>query len=252
MNTKDNKDNKDKKVIDSFNNSINGIIETIKSESHMRFHILIAIVVIILSLMFDINKYELFVLMITISLVFISEIFNTAIEKTVDLITTEYNETAKFIKDAAAGAVMVSTILSLFVGYIIFFDKITKVIITGHQFIKLTGRISNITVLILALLSILVVFIKAITRKMNSKGTALEGGMPSGHATISFSLVTIISYITRNTRVVLLSLLLAILVCQSRIKTGIHTFKEVLVGSFLGFIITYGILQIMYSLGNLY
>ena len=249
MNTKD---NKEKKVIDSFNNSINGIIKTIKSEGHMRFHILISIFVIILSLIFDVNKYELFVIIITISLVFICEIFNTAIEKTVDLITTEYSETARFIKDAGAGAVMVSTILSFFVGYIIFFDKITNVIITGHQFIKLTGRISNLTALILALLSILVVFIKAITMKMGGKGSSLEGGMPSGHATISFSLVTIISYITRDTRVVLLSILLAILVCQSRIKTGIHTFKEVLVGSLLGFIITYGILQIMYSLGNLY
>lgn len=247
MSTKDNK-NRDKKIINSFNNSINGIIQTIKSESHMKVHVAIAIIVIILSLIFDINRYELLILMITVSLVFICEIINTAIEQTVDLITKEYNENAKFAKDAAAGAVMVSAILSLFVGYIVFFDKITKVIITGHQFIKLTGRISNITVLILALLSIVVVTLKAIIKK----GTSLEGGMPSGHATISFSIVTIIAYITRDTKIVLLALLLALLVCQSRVKTGIHTFNEVIVGAFLGFGLTFVIFSILLSIGNIY
>lgn len=247
MSTKDKK-NRDKKIINSFNNSINGIIQTIKSESHMKVHVAIAIIVIILSLIFDINRYELLILMITVSLVFICEIINTAIEQTVDLITKEYNENAKFAKDAAAGAVMVSAILSLFVGYIVFFDKITKVIITGHQFIKLTGRISNITVLILALLSIVVVTLKAIIKK----GTSLEGGMPSGHATISFSIVTIIAYITRDTKIVLLALLLALLVCQSRVKTGIHTFNEVIVGAFLGFGLTFVIFSILLSIGNIY
>lgn len=247
MSTKDKK-NRDKKIINSFNNSINGIIQTIKNERHMKVHVAIAIIVIILSLIFDINRYELLMLMITVSLVLICEIINTAIEQTVDLITKEYNENAKFAKDAAAGAVMVSAILSLFVGYIVFFDKITKVIITGHQFIKLTGRISNITVLILALLSIVVVTLKAIIKK----GTSLEGGMPSGHATISFSIVTIIAYITRDTKIVLLALLLALLVCQSRVKTGIHTFNEVIIGAFLGFGLTFVIFSILLSIGNIY
>lgn len=248
MSTKDNKNKKNIRIIESFNHSIEGIIFTIKEEPHMRFHIAASFIIIILCMIFDVTKYELLILTLTVSLVFLTEIINTSIERTVDLITTKENPLAKFAKDAAAGAVMIASIASLFIGYIVFFDKILYFVITTHHIARLTGRVSNISLLIIALLCIIVVSIKAYFRK----GTALEGGMPSGHATLSSALVVIIMYMTSDIRVILLSFILYLLVCQSRIKSGIHTFKEVLVGSILGFSLTYIIFYILLTLGKLF
>ena len=56
------------------------------------------------------------VLLFTISLVLVAEMFNSAIEAVVDLVSPEYNPLAKFAKDIAAGAVLISTIIALVVG----------------------------------------------------------------------------------------------------------------------------------------
>ena len=79
---------------------------------------------------------------------------------------------AKFAKDAAAGAVMIAAVAAIFIGYIIFFDRILKFVVTAHYIARITGRISNIALLILALLCIIVVSLKAYFKK----GTAFEGG----------------------------------------------------------------------------
>lgn len=76
--------------------------------------------------------------------------------------------------------------------------------------------------------------------------------MPSGHATIASSLVIIVMFMTHDTRVILLTFLLYLLVCQSRIKAGIHTFKEVVVGSIIGFSVTYIIFITLIKLGKIF
>lgn len=248
MSTRDNKNKKENRIIESFNHSIDGIIATIRSESHMRFHIFIAFIIIILAMIFEITRAELLILILVVSLVFITEIINTSIEKTVDLVIQENNPLAKFAKDAAAGAVMIAAIAAIFIGYIIFFDRILKFVVTAHYIARITGRISNIALLILALLCIIVVSLKAYFKK----GTAFEGGMPSGHATIASSLVIIVMFMTHDTRVILLTFLLYLLVCQSRIKAGIHTFKEVVVGSIIGFSVTYIIFITLIKLGKIF
>ncbi len=72
--------------------------------------------------------------------------------------------------------------------------------------------------------------------------------MPSGHSAIAFSIWTIIALITRNSMVVLLTLVVAVLVAQSRIRQEIHTGWEVVVGSLLGVIATLLCFQIFYHL----
>ena len=74
--------------------------------------------------MFKISYIEWGILTITIFLVLITETLNTAIEKTVDMITKEYSEEAKVVKDISAGAVLFSAIASVIVGIIIFLPKI--------------------------------------------------------------------------------------------------------------------------------
>lgn len=120
--------NKKRTWLDSVKNCLDGISYTIKNEPNFLREILIGIVVIICGFIFKINPTEWIIIVLLIGFVLICELINTALEKTVDLYTKEYNEIAKIIKDAASGAVLTTCITSSIVGIIIFLPKIIELI----------------------------------------------------------------------------------------------------------------------------
>lgn len=107
----------------SFYYAFRGIITAIKEERNMKIHVSIATLVVILGLLFTLSKIEWFSIIIIISLVISAEIFNTAIETVVNLVSPKYNELAKKAKDLSAGAVLVLAICSVIIGLIIFMPK---------------------------------------------------------------------------------------------------------------------------------
>ena len=133
------------KQVHSFYYAIRGLLSVLKTESHMRFHLVTAIYVI-----FFANKFYILtpaqwcVLIFTIALVFITEILNTVLERVCDTVTTEYNKNIEFIKDVSAGAVLVSAIASVIIAFLLLFDThVFKIII--HYY---THNISALLVLI--------------------------------------------------------------------------------------------------------
>ncbi|GHV17567.1 hypothetical protein FACS189425_04090 [Clostridia bacterium] len=110
-----------RKIFKSFKYSANGIAFCLAKERNFRIHIIAAILVIGASLFFDFSSTQSAVLIITIFLVLIMEMFNTAIENLVNLVTEEYNELAKNVKDLSAGAVALSALCAIIVGYFLFF-----------------------------------------------------------------------------------------------------------------------------------
>lgn len=119
---------KTKKLINSFKYAISGIITSFKTERNMKIHILVMILVIIAGIIFKLSLLDWIILVIMFGLVISAELFNTAIETTIDMITKEKNEKAKIAKDVAAGAVLVLAIVSVIVGLIIFIPKILSFI----------------------------------------------------------------------------------------------------------------------------
>lgn len=119
---------KNKNFFEALKNSFNGLIYAIKEQKNLKIQLFVALIVIIVSVVFQINKVEIIFICMAISFVIFSEIVNTAIEKTVDLVTEEYNEKAKFAKDVAAGAVIIASINAIIVGSIIFLEKIINII----------------------------------------------------------------------------------------------------------------------------
>ena len=105
-------------------NSIRGIKLVIKSERNIKIQLVFAILVTILGFMFRISFVEWAVLAVTIFFVLVTEVLNTDVEKTVDIITDKYDECARNVKDISAGAVLFSAICSIIVGIIIFLPKI--------------------------------------------------------------------------------------------------------------------------------
>ncbi|MEG2788281.1 MAG: diacylglycerol kinase [Romboutsia sp.] len=227
-------------IIKAFNAAIEGILYTFKFERNMKIHYLVAVLVFIASLFFDLPRVEMLLLIFSISLVVISEMFNTAIEKTIDMITEEYNVLAKIAKDVAAGGVLIAALNSIVVGYMLFYDRITDVSIQLMYTIRKSEP--HITLICIVLVMIAVVVVKSIT----STGTPLKGGMPSGHAALAFAMATGISFMTERVVASTLAYIMASLVAQSRIEGKIHTFWETVAGGILGTLI--GILVYQVSL----
>jgi len=108
----------------SFNNALSGIIFALKKERNMKFHFCAALIVLILSFFYRLSKVELTIVCLTVGLVIICELFNTAVEMIMDILVDVYHPKVKKIKDIAAGAVLVSAIVSLIVGYFVFIEKL--------------------------------------------------------------------------------------------------------------------------------
>mgnify|MGYP001000214988 FL=1 len=219
-------------LIDSFNDAIDGLFQAFRSERNMKIHLFIALLVLLAAIFYHLSRIEFILLVIAITLVVAAEMINTAIETIVDMIQEEYHPLAKKAKNVAAGAVLVTAINALVIGYLLFYDKIDKLSLS------LISKIKTMPVHVTAASLLIVAIAVIITKNINKTGTFLRGGMPSGHSALAFSLFTCITLISGNALISTLSILMALMVLHSRYEAGIHTTKEIVIGAVLGIILT--------------
>lgn len=227
----------------SFQHAYEGIVSAVRTQRNLRFHFFAALGVLVASLILGVSELDLAVLVLTIVVVFVVEMLNTALEFVVDLVTTEYHPLAKLAKDVSAGAVLVSSVGAVLVGGLVLADDLGPL---------LTGGLSGIRrgTVLLTLVALGVVVLATVLGKalMRSSGS-FYGGMPSGHAAVAFAGWVAASFIAAEGRyaglVSLISLLMALLVCQSRIEGGIHNAFQVAVGAALGSLTTVAIFQLL-------
>lgn len=115
---------KKRTFIHSVKDCLNGLNFIVLNENNFKRELILGIISLIFSFVFKISRLEFIVVLILNALVIVSETFNTAIEKVVDLYTKEYNEIAKIAKDVSAFAVLTMCMFSLIIGIIIFVPKI--------------------------------------------------------------------------------------------------------------------------------
>ncbi|WP_139904072.1 diacylglycerol kinase [Clostridium thermarum] len=227
-----------RKLVDSFNYAIEGIIYAVRTQRNMRIHMAVALLVLTACFFYDLSKVELLILTITITIVIAAELVNTAVESAIDATTNYYHPLAKIAKNTAAGAVLVTAINAVIVGYIIFWDKLTD--ITFSVITKVKQSNPYMMFLVLVIVSIATIVVKAIY----GEGTPLRGGMPSGHSALAFSIATTIALITEEPLSIMLSFLLAFIVAQSRVDTETHSILEVLMGAVFGTLLTLFIFRV--------
>jgi diacylglycerol kinase len=109
----------------SFTFAFKGLAHVLK-ERNFKIQLGVALVTIILGIVLQISYKEWLAIVICIGFVLVLEMINTAIEKIIDLLHPDWNETAGKIKDISAGAVLVAAITSAVVGGIIFLPKIVE------------------------------------------------------------------------------------------------------------------------------
>ena len=110
--------------ISSFGFALAGIRNFFLKEANAWLHLAATLAVLIISLHYRVSAAEAIALTIVIGLVWISEAFNTVVERTMDLISPQKDPRVAFIKDLSAGAVLLAALTALVTGCIIFIPKI--------------------------------------------------------------------------------------------------------------------------------
>jgi len=110
----------------SFKFAFNGLLSLLKNEHNARIHLLAAITALVLGLLLKINLHEWCFLIIVIGLVFLTELINTSLETVGDIVDPEWNERIRKAKDYAAAAVLISAIISVVAGGLIFIPRLLE------------------------------------------------------------------------------------------------------------------------------
>ncbi len=104
----------------SFKCAARGIIRVLRTEKSFRIQLIMAVISIIAGFLFRISSVEWLFILLIICVVLCLEIINTAFELIIDMVTEEYRVVAEHIKDVAAGAVLIASVIALIIGLIIF------------------------------------------------------------------------------------------------------------------------------------
>lgn len=117
-----------KKLFKSFGHAIDGVVYLLSSEQNARIHTIATILVGICAYVFQVTRLEAAILFMAVILVFAIEIINTAIEKMFDLLHPGDHEVIRSVKDAMAGAVLISSIIAVVVASLVFLPYIKRLV----------------------------------------------------------------------------------------------------------------------------
>jgi diacylglycerol kinase (ATP) len=229
-------------IIESFNFAIEGLVHVLRTQRNMRVHFAVAVVVIILAVLVGVSRIELIALLISIAFVLVAEMVNTAIEGAIDASTTSFDPMAKLAKDIAAGAVLIASLNAVAVGYLVFAGK------AADKSARVLDQIRDAPATLTLIALVLTVFIVIATKAWTGRGTPLRGGLPSGHAALAFAGWMAATYIVGDSHrfvVSALTFIMALLVAQTRVESGVHSALEVAYGGALGALVTLSVFQLL-------
>lgn len=225
---------------DAANNAAEGILHATRTQRHLQFHLLAAFVVLLGCFIIGLDRYEFTAVALVTILVIVAEMFNSAMEAVVDLTTQEYKPLARTAKDVSAGAVLISAIGALVIGYAILGPHLVGIWMEGYRVPRHAA--GNIAVLAVVMIMLLVILIKA----YSGAGHPLRGGFPSGHAAAAFSLWTSLIHVTVDPWFIGLGLLGAFAIAASRLRMKIHAFRDVFFGAVLGVAVTLALFKVFF------
>lgn len=229
-------------LLDSFNYALEGVIHVLRTQRNLRIHFLAAVLVFAAAIAVGVSRLQLLALLLAIAFVLVAEMLNTAIEGVIDVSTTSFDPNAKLAKDIAAGAVLIASITAVAVGFLVFESA------AGTRATQVLDRVRNAPAEITLVALVLVVLLVIGTKAWTGRGTPLRGGLPSGHAALAFAGWVAVTYLIGNDHrfvVSSLTLIMALLVAQTRIESGIHSLLEVVYGGALGGLVTLVIFQLV-------
>ena len=228
-------------LVTSFNYAFEGIIYVVRTQRNMRVHFVVALSVLPIGVALGVTRFELLALLLSVSFVLIAEMFNTALEKAIDVATNSFDPLARTAKDVAAGAVLVAAVNATFVGYLVFAERLRDPSRRAIDSVKESPV--HLTVIALAVVIMLVI--------------GPEGADPARHPAARRAAVracgrrlrawVAITFAVGDYRhavlVSTLAFVMATLVAQTRVEAGVHSTSEVVLGGTLGAVVTAAVFQ---------
>jgi diacylglycerol kinase (ATP) len=230
-------------ILESFNYAFEGVIHVLRTQRNMRLHFLIAAIVLAVAVVVGVTRFELIALLLAIAFVLIAEMINTAVEHTIDVATTSFDPMAKLAKDIAAGAVLIASVNAVAIGYLVFAHRV------GDRSTRVLDRVRDVPITLTMIALVLTIIVVIATKALTGRGTPLRGGLPSGHAAIAFAGWMAATYAVADSShqflISSLTLIMALLVAQTRVESGIHSALEVAYGGALGALVTLVVFQLL-------
>ncbi|OPZ73622.1 MAG: Undecaprenol kinase [Firmicutes bacterium ADurb.Bin456] len=225
-----------KKVLHSFQYAVDGLLYALKTQRNMRFHLTAALIVLGAALYFRIGSRDFVLLFFAITLVLMAEMFNTSIEKAVDLFVQEYHHLAKVAKNTAAGAVLVTALNALVVAYVIFYPRLESAGLNSYR-----GKESP---LLITTVSILLVMLLTMAGKAwTSIDTGKKGRLLSGRTALAFAGGTSVTLLTGDFLIATIALAMALLVAHGRLGRESPKFAGIIAGALLGILVTIAVFK---------
>jgi diacylglycerol kinase (ATP) len=230
-------------ILESFNYAFEGVIHVLRTQRNMRLHFLIAVVVLAVAVVVGVTRFELIALLLAIAFVLIAEMINTAVEHTIDVATTSFDPMAKLAKDIAAGAVLIASVNAVAIGYLVFAHRV------GDRSTRVLDRVRDVPITLTMIALVLTIIVVIATKALTGRGTPLRGGLPSGHAALAFAGWMAATYAVGDSNhqflISSLTLIMALLVAQTRVESGVHSALEVAYGGALGALVTLVVFQLL-------
>lgn len=123
-----NRNIKRKSFKESLKNASRGLKYVLKTERNARIIFLCGVIAILLGFLVKLSFYEICLIILTVWLVFMAEIFNTLIEDLIDLFRNQKDPGIKLLKDTSSGAVLLASICSVIIGIFIFLPRILEIL----------------------------------------------------------------------------------------------------------------------------
>ena len=196
-------------LFQSFNFATEGIVHAVRTQRNLWIHFALAAAVLVAAVGFGASKLELAVLLLAITFVLVAELVNTAVEAVVDVASTSFDPMAKIAKDIAAGAVLVAALNAVAVGYLVFSGEVAT---RSSRFLtRLSDAPAELTLV------------------------AFAGWM---------AVTLILDESAHRFLISSVTFIMALLVAQTRVETGVHSTSEVASGAVLGALVTLFLFQV--------
>ncbi|MBP1309819.1 diacylglycerol kinase family protein [Paenibacillus sp. 1182] len=112
----------------TFRYAAEGVMYALRTQVNMRIHVVVALLVIVAGLTLHISRLDWLFVCVAIAIVIVAELFNTAVEAAVDLISPDIHPLAKAAKDTAAGAVLLAAVFAVIIGIFVFYRPMLTLI----------------------------------------------------------------------------------------------------------------------------
>ena len=170
------------------------------------------------------------------------ESFNYAFEGIIHVLRTQRNMRIHF---AVALAVLIASVNAVAVGYIVFARRLSD------PSSRLIDQVRNAPIDLTLIALVVTILIVIGTKALTGRGTPLRGGLPSGHAALAFAGWMAATYVLGDTRhrflISSLTFIMALLVAQTRVESGVHSTLEVAYGGLIGALVTLTLFQLFAS-----